>query len=229
MRHLYEPSNEWSEGGKRAPLVIFDLYGTLIDWRYSISRFVEYYISPRAVEDFFKCDVAKTASREYKPYKYFLCECLNYVAEKNSVLLSSDVCDAFILSFAKSPPFPDTIYGLRLLKRNGYTLAILSNTDRDLVEITLAGIMDLVDHVITAEDVGAYKPTTEAFTRAYARLGVQPPDVVHVSAYPEYDLLPASRLGARTILLDRGLGYDWPVKVKSLLELHQALSAEFYG
>lgn len=228
MSYSHELGSEWGQRRRQAPLVIFDLYGTLVDWRYSISKFIEYYISPGAVEDFFKCDIAKTSSQEYKPYKQFLCECLSYVAEKSSVFLSSDLCDAFVLSFAKSPPFPDTVYGLKLLKRAGYTLVVLSNTDRDLVKVTLAGMEDLVDYVITAEDVGAYKPSTQAFVKAYAKLGVEPLRVIHVSAYPEYDLLPASRLGARTILLDRGLGYDWPVKVKNLLELHQVLSTEFY-
>lgn len=198
--------------------VIFDLYGTLVDWRYTIARFIEFYIGKHGVEDFFKCDIERVSSG-YRPYKDVLKECLNTTATKYSVVLNSDVLDAFVLAFAKSPPYPDVVYGLQLLRRLGYKTCILSNTDRDLVELTLAGFRHFFDYVVTAEDVKAYKPTLEAFTRAYKILSVEPSYVVHVSAYPEYDLIPASRLGARTVLVDRGLGYSWHITVKSLLDL----------
>ncbi|MEM2411938.1 MAG: hypothetical protein QW485_05655, partial [Desulfurococcaceae archaeon] len=76
---------------------------------------------------------------------------------------------------------------------------------------------------ITAEDVRAYKPSLEAFLNAYRLLGVSTDRVVHVSAYPQYDLEPANKLGTKTVLVDRGLGYSWPIKVKNLLELPRVL------
>lgn len=202
--------------------VIFDLYGTLVDWRYTITRFIEFYVGKHAVEDFFKCDIERV-SKGYVPYKDILKECLSRVAGLYSVVLSDEVLDAFVLAFAKSPPFPDVVYGLLMLKKLGYKVCVLSNTDKDLVEITLAGIRNFFDYVITAGDVRAYKPSVEAFTRAYEILSASPENVVHVSAYPEYDLIPASKLGARTVLIDRGLGYNWYITVKNLLELPMVL------
>jgi 2-haloacid dehalogenase len=203
--------------------VLFDLYGTLVDWVKNISGFIEKFVSSSAVEDYFKCDIEQVALAEYKPYKEILRECLSRITLKYNVILSRDLEDAFILHFAKSPPFPDTIYGVKLLKTRGFKIGVLSNTDRDLVKITLCGLEDSFDFIITAEDIRAYKPRKEAFLKAYSLLGVTPLEVVHVSAYPQYDLKPASELGARTILLDRGYGYKWYVSVKSLVELVEIL------
>jgi len=207
----------------RGIYVVFDLYGTLVDWVKSISGFIERFISSNAVEEYFKCDLEVASSGEYKPYKEILKECLSRVAHKYNVLLPSDLKEAFVLHFAKSPLFPDTIYGTNLLRTRGFKTGILSNTDKDLVKITLCGLEENLDFIITAEDVRAYKPRKEAFLRAYDLLGVTPLEVVHVSAYPQYDLEPASELGARTVLLDRGYGYKWNVSVKSLVELVEIL------
>lgn len=207
---------------RESRVVIFDLYGTLVDWKYGIRSFIEFYISPSAIEDFFACDIREVLN--YRPYKQVLRECLLEVAGKHGTVVSGELAEAFILTFAKSPPFPDTIYGLKVLREYGFKLVILSNTDKDLVKITLNGFKELLDHVITAEDVRAYKPSLEAFLNAYKLLGVLADQVIHVSAYPQYDLEPASKLGAKTVLVDRGLGYTWPIKVKNMLELPHALS-----
>jgi 2-haloacid dehalogenase len=202
---------------KGVEVVFFDLYGTLVDWRYAIGSFIAHYAGREFVEDFFECDIREVA--EYRPYSLILEKCLVEVLGKAGVKASRELVESFILTFARSPPFPDTIYGLTLLKRRGLKAAILSNTERRLIDITLYGFKHLLDYVITAEDVKAYKPSLEAFVRAYEAAGVQLERVLHVSAYPQYDLVPASKLGVKTVLVDRGLGYRWEPAVKSLVEL----------
>lgn len=203
--------------------VMFDLYGTLVDWVKSIGSFIEKFVSSEAVENFFKCDIEQVSSDTYKPYKDILKECLRRASLKYNVSLSSNLEEAFVLHFAKSPPFPDMIYGIKLLRASGLRVGVLSNTDKYLAKITLCGLELLLDFMITAEDVKAYKSRREAFLRAYSMLGVAPREVVHVSAYAQYDLEPASWLGARTVLVDRGYGYKWHVSVKSLVELMDVL------
>ena len=198
-------------------IIVFDLYGTLVNWEYSIGSFIEFYISPKAIHHFFKCDITKVS--EYRPYREILEECLVETAGKYNIVVNRDLIESFILSFAKSPPYPDTIYGLKVLKKHGFKTCVLSNTDRNLIEITLNGFKELFDHIITAQDVKAYKPNKQAFLRAYEKLSVDPNRAIHVSAYPQYDLEPASEIGALTVLVDRGLGYTWPLKVNTLLDL----------
>jgi len=207
---------------KKKSVIIFDLYGTLVDWKHNIGSFIEFYVSKEAVNDFFECDIREVHS--YRPYKEILGKCLVEVSEKHGVLVGGDIIDSFILTFSKSPPFPDTIYGLRVLRKHGFRTAVLSNSDKDIVNITLHGFRELFDYIITAEDTKAYKPMEKAFLRAYEAMNIEPVQAIHVSAYPQYDLEPASRMGAATVLLDRGLGYSWPLKVRSILELTMVLS-----
>ncbi len=102
-----------------------------------------------------------------------------------------------------------------LFKKRGYATGIISNTEKKLIRITLAGVEDLFDYVVTAEDTGFYKPNKNAFIKAYKIMGVDLKDVVHVSAYPQYDLETASKLGVETVCLDR-YGYSWKRRVHTL-------------
>jgi len=215
--------NESSKGLSSRRVLIFDLYGTLVDWRMSIGSFITLYAGREFVDLFFECDIREVA--HYRPYSEVLSTCIREVLRVAGVDASQELVEAFILSFAKSPPFPDTIHGLMVLRKQGFKVAVLSNTERRLIDITLCGFKHLFDNIITAEDVKAYKPSIDAFKQAYRILGVEAGEVVHVSAYPQYDLIPASRLGAGTVLLDRGLGYNWSTRVKSLHELSLILSS----
>lgn len=197
-------------------VVTFDVYGTLVDWVYSIKNFVSKYISPGAVDDYFRCDIEEV--RLYRPYKEILRTCLRKTAERHGVEIDRDLLDVFVIHFARSPFFPDSLYGLRVLRRMGLRTGVISNTDRDLIEITLSGARDLFDYVVTAEDTGYYKPDPRAFTRALEIIGVERDRVLHVSSYPQYDLDTAKSLGLRAVHLNR-YGYEWRPEIDSLEKL----------
>ncbi|MDX6511467.1 MAG: putative hydrolase of the superfamily, partial [Gaiellaceae bacterium] len=79
--------------------------------------------------------------------------------------------------------------------------AILSNTDRDYIDASLAAIGVPFDLVIVAGEIGSYKPAHghwHAFEQAVGRL----PDV-HVAASHFHDVVPATALGLKTIWINR--------------------------
>ena len=197
-------------------LVTFDVYGTLVDWRYSIGSFIEKYVSRDAVDKYFECDIREV--KRYRPYKEILKTCLREVMRDKNLEYREELGEAFVRAFAKSPPFPDTLYGLYLLKKRGLRTGVISNTDRDLIEITLSGLRDLIDHIVTAQDTGFYKPDPRAFTRALEILDIDKEKILHVSAYPQYDLETASSLGIKTLHLNR-YGYDWRPEIMRLDEI----------
>lgn len=194
----------------------FDVYGTLVDWRYSIGSFLSRYVSRDSIEEYFECDFYEV--RSYKPYKEVLRTCLRRVMERRGLSYSDFLGEAFIRNFARSPPFPDTIYGLIMLRNSGFKTGVISNTDRDLIDVTLHGFRDLFDYIITAEDLKIYKPDPRAFRRALDIIGLDPEYVLHVSAYPQYDLVPASSINIRSVHVNR-YGYDWKPEIRSLDEL----------
>lgn len=205
-------------------LVSFDMYGTLVDWRAGIGSLVARLGGARAVDLFFECDLKSVRSlRGYRPYSEIISSCLREALSASGRLWRGFYAEAASLAFAKSPPFPDTILGLRILKDLGLGVAVISNTERRLARITLSGLEDLVDHVVTAEDLGVYKPDPEAFRRAYKLLGTDSGEVVHVSSYPQYDLEACRSLGIDAVHLNR-YGYEWEPQIRSLEELPEVLS-----
>ena len=70
-------------------------------------------------------------------------------------------------------PFPDTVAALHKLKSR-YRLAIVSNIDDDLFAATGRRLALDFDHVITAQQARAYKPSLQIFKLAQRRIGVSP-------------------------------------------------------
>ena len=62
-------------------------------------------------------------------------------------------------------PFPDTRPALEQARAAGLRLAILSNTDNDMISHSLRHIDVPFDEVVTAEDCGSYKPSPANFRR----------------------------------------------------------------
>ena len=72
------------------------------------------------------------------------------------------------------------------LKRDGFKLAVCSNSIRDSVELMLrgSGIFDLFDLVLSNEDVPNAKPHPDIYLTACQRLGVQPGETIIVEDAP---------------------------------------------
>ncbi|MCS7126482.1 MAG: HAD-IA family hydrolase [Aigarchaeota archaeon] len=196
-------------------VVTFDLYGTLVDWKNSISSALDY-IYRGISEMFFENEFSIIKSvRTYVPYSSILIEALKKTLDEVGLDLKEEYKRLIVTSFSKSPFFPDSIIGLVYLKEKRFKTGIISNTERRLVKITLSGVEDLFDYVVTAEDTGFYKPDKNAFLNAYKIMGVNIEEVVHVSSYPQYDLESAEALGIRTVCLDR-YGYEWKTRIPRL-------------
>lgn len=194
-------------------ILTFDCYGTLVDWVYSLGSYISKYVSKDAINDFFTYEFKEI--RSYKPYSDVLKSCLKKIMIKYNLEYTEDHGEAFVTAFAKSAPFPDTLYGLRKLKRKGFEIGIISNTERKLINITLSGLTNLIDYIVTAEDTGFYKPDIKAFEEAFKIMGISKSEVIHVSSYPQYDLIPARKLGVRAIHVKR-YNYSWPEEVAGI-------------
>jgi len=101
-------------------------------------------------------------------------------------------------------PYPDVLPALRELRDSGVTLVIASNWDCSLPEwLRPAGILELVDGVVTSAEVGAAKPAPRVFQRALAVAGVEPGEALHVGDKVDNDIEGATAAGVRGVLLQR--------------------------
>ncbi len=107
--------------------------------------------------------------------------------------------------------FPDVPPALRELRERGVRLAILSNTDPDLLRSSLERIGVPVDLTVTAADSGSYKPAHGHWEEFFRRSGADRERCVHVAASPFHDLAPAGELGLTAVWINRtGAETDQP-------------------
>ncbi|MSP78323.1 MAG: HAD family hydrolase [Dehalococcoidia bacterium] len=99
---------------------------------------------------------------------------------------------------------PGALDVVRTLKSDGYALALISNTGatpgstlRNL--LAESGILKYLDPLIFSDEVGLSKPSRRIFQLTLDRLGLQPPEAVHVGDHPKMDILGAKRAGLRTV------------------------------
>jgi 2-haloacid dehalogenase len=87
-------------------------------------------------------------------------------------------------------PFPDTVNALRTLKGT-YKLAIISNIDDGLLALTARYLEVEFDYIVTAEQAGTYKPSSNNFELALERIGAAPEKILHMAESLFHDHLPA--------------------------------------
>jgi 2-haloacid dehalogenase len=217
LRLAYLPREEAESivhpGPSRRPKVAtFDCYGTLVDWEGGIGAFLyalmlrEGVAHPppgRELRERWEAIQFEVIQGAYKPYKQVLAEATLAWCRDVGVPDNEAYGPAIVDSMRAWQPFPDTRPALTQVRDAGVRLVILSNTDRDVIEHTLKHIGVPFDDVVTAEDVGAYKPSLTGFEHVLERVGEEPSDIVHVAFGFKYDIKPAKELGMGSAWINR--------------------------
>jgi 2-haloalkanoic acid dehalogenase type II len=124
---------------------------------------------------------------------------------------------------------------LRYLKRQ-YKLVIVSNVDRASFARSRERLGVEFDRVITAQDVGSYKPNPRNFEYAIADLhrtfSIKKTDVLHIAQSLFHDVVPARKLGLSTVWINRrkavgGWGATPPPSAAARPDIEVASLAEF--
>ena len=103
------------------------------------------------------------------------------------------------------PAFPDTVDALTRLSKH-FKLIIVSNIDRASFASSNPRLGVTFDAIVTAEDVGSYKPRRGHFDRLFeeiSRLGVARDRLVHVAESLFHDHQPAAALGLPSVWIHR--------------------------
>jgi 2-haloacid dehalogenase len=99
-------------------------------------------------------------------------------------------------------PHPETKAVLEELRQR-VRLAIVTNSDDDLIRHNLRLIEVPIDYVITAEQAQAYKPSRKIFEYGLSRMGATKDEVVHVAMSMVLDIQACHQLGMRAVWINR--------------------------
>lgn len=100
--------------------------------------------------------------------------------------------------------YPEVPAVLQRLKAGGLATAVLSNGAPKMLDAAVrsAGLDDRLDHVLSIEDVGIYKPDPRVYQLAADRLGVKPAQICFMSSNA-WDAFGASHFGFRVAWVNR--------------------------
>ncbi len=200
-----------TEPGSRARIATFDCYGTLIDWEGGLATFL-YDLALRfetpaengdALRQRWEAIQFEMITGPYRTYKAILAESLRAWMEERGYPWDDNHGVALARSMRSWQPFPETIPALTQAREAGLRLAILSNTDDDLIAHSLRHLAVPFDAVVTAEQCGSYKPSLNNFERVLEVVGEPAERIIHVAFGFTYDIGPASTLGMDSAWINR--------------------------
>ena len=189
-------------------VVTFDCYGTLIDWEGGISAAFAAEAARAGVPFDRDTVLAAYAAEEpiveaeaYRPYRDVLTETAGRVAARLGWTIPAERAGFLTDSLPAWPAFLDTNPALERLVAAGYQLGILSNVDDDLLAASRRHFTVPFDLIVTAQQVGSYKPAHGHWQAAAQTLG----DARWLHAAQSYfhDVVPCRALGRPVAWVNR--------------------------
>ncbi len=184
----------------------FDCYGTLIDWMGGIRNTLVELWPERDAELLLSAyhDVEPEVQRGRSiPYRQVLAESLERVAHRENLELDEDDREALADSLPSWPPFDEVPGALAELRDRGWRLAILSNTDPELLDASLEVIGVPIDLRVTTAEAGSYKPAFGHWERFFEVTDADRSRHVHVAASLFHDIAPCRDLGLTAVWINR--------------------------
>lgn len=225
-------------------ILLFDVFGTVVDWKGSIEREVESLkltIDATRFAEEWACGYSRGVQeiKNGAPWRdvstilqdkgYDLLK-----QESGSTLLSGTEIINFIQAWRRLAPWPDTIPGIELLREH-FMVGMLSNGDVDLLlDISINSNL-MWNYYLSGSDCKAFKPDPKVYEYALAEMNLKPDEVMMVASHA-FDLRAAQKAGMATAYIDRpgedttGKGSDcFDFRVKGIDELAQQIAFRWAG
>jgi len=185
----------------------FDCYGTIADWNTCMRQALEPVAGDRAAALLTAYHQAELIfeAMPWRPYREVLTDGLALAARRAGVPLAGRDAGTFAAAWPQMTVFEDAGPAMSALVEAGWKLAILTNCDEDLFATTVPQLPVTFDLVVTAEQVRSYKPDLGHFRRFAELTGATQANWIHVANSWVLDIMPAARMGLRSIWVDRDL------------------------
>ena len=187
--------------------VTFDCYGTLVDWNGGIRAELEKLFgvedADKLLARFHELEPEIQVARPGASYREVLTIALERLAQDEGLALPEGETSALARSLPSWPVFEDVPAALAEARDRGWKLAILSNTDRDLIDASMVAIGIAFQRVVVASEIGSYKPAKRHWEVFREQADVDETNHAHVAQSLYHDVAPASELGISCIWINR--------------------------
>jgi 2-haloacid dehalogenase len=190
----------------------FDCYGTLIDWERGI-RDALGSLWPDADPDALLARYHEfepmVQSGSAMPYREVMAEVQRLISTGEGRAVPDGQEYALAESLPSWPAFPEVPDELRLVQQRGWKVALLSNTDPDLLASSIRHLGIRPELTVTAAEAGSYKPALGHWNRFRELAGIEDEEGepgmlhVHVAASLFHDIAPAEHLGIPAVWINR--------------------------
>jgi 2-haloalkanoic acid dehalogenase type II len=183
----------------------FDCYGTLIDWESGIfdglrpllERVEHALTRDQVLEAHARHESSQQSYTPGKRYQDLLAIVYKRLAQEWGIAYTHEECVAYGRSIRDWPAFADSADALQYLAEH-YRLVILSNVDNESFTYSNSKLRVRFDAVMTAEDIGSYKPSPRNFRYMLDKLsgyGVRKETILHTAESLFHDHKPANEAG----------------------------------
>ncbi len=185
----------------------FDVYGTLVDWNAGIGAQLDRLLGgdrqASLLDRYHAVEPRVQSQHPTLSYRDVMAAVLAELAAETGESLPAGEKDALGRSLPGWPVFDDVRVALSEAHERGWKLMALSNTDRDFIEASLQAIGVPFEGAIVASEVGSYKPAHGHWRAFYEQTGADGAHHVHVAQSRFHDVVPATKLGIRSVWINR--------------------------
>jgi 2-haloacid dehalogenase len=191
----------------------FDAYGTLFDV-FSVTSLCEEMFpgNGTALATLWRSKqlqytLLRSLMNRYKDFWQVTQDGLVYAAHALKLELDADKRNRLMEAYMTLAAFPDVKPGLQQLKGMGLRLAVLSNGEPKMLQSAArsAGIADLLDAVISVDEVEVFKPSPRVYDLAAAHLSTPMRSIGFVTSN-NWDAHGAGSAGLTTFWIQRAAG-----------------------
>ena len=193
----------------------FDQYGTIVDMQKGLTQAVTPFLKGKGWQGspdsfvtwwrrthFENSMIDALIDRGHTPYRQIGHRAVAYVMDRCKIGYTQDEVRWLVSQIETLKPFPDVVPALETLRSAGYTLAILSNGDRDMLEAAGPHIGFAFDHVISVQEAGYFKPHWKTYAKAEEIIGEERASILFVANHA-FDCIGAKAYGFRAAFIDR--------------------------
>lgn len=221
----------------RVTTVTFDSYSTIVDVDAAEQALADRVSDPEPVSKLWRSrsieyTMVANFIDAYQPFYEMNRDALTYALAVHDVDASEGEIDEILSVYHELEVFPDVHDGIERLRDAGYDCYVVSNGNPEMLDslVEHAGIGDVIEDTISADEVETFKPDAEIYRHAAARTGTPIDGIAHLAA-GWFDVQGAAHAGMQAVWVDRKgtppepFGRDPALVVEDFHEFADALGA----